>query len=194
MVGDTVGADVHAGGDLIVVQSLGDQVGHGLLGAGQAVPPARSPRRRSITASTACAAAAYPCAPRVRATASRRAVAAALRQPAACQVDAGTQQGQRRLRRDTLQRRIVRGAEDVRGRHSSRHNMHERVFAAQCGDAYFTGWSNARRIERCSRGRRERAKAACCPCAYPPFGTCSSRCRRGAHPLRADGPDGRPSG
>jgi hypothetical protein len=32
-------ADVHAGGNLVVVQSLGDQAGDGLLGAGQAVPP-----------------------------------------------------------------------------------------------------------------------------------------------------------
>ncbi len=68
---------------------------------------------------------------------SRPGCGGGLRQPAACQVDAGTQQGQRRLRRDTLQRRIVRGAEDVPGRHSSRHNMHERASAAQGGDAYF---------------------------------------------------------
>ena len=43
VVGDGVGADVHAGGDLAVVQSLGDQAGHGLLGAGQAVPPGDGP-------------------------------------------------------------------------------------------------------------------------------------------------------
>jgi hypothetical protein len=43
MMGDGVGADVHAGGDLVVVQSLGDQAGDGLLGAGQAVPPGDRP-------------------------------------------------------------------------------------------------------------------------------------------------------
>jgi len=43
VVGDGVGADVHAGGDLVVVQSLGDLAGHGLLGAGQAVPPGYGP-------------------------------------------------------------------------------------------------------------------------------------------------------
>jgi hypothetical protein len=43
VVGDGVGADVHAGGDLVVVQSLGDLAGHGLLGAGQAVPPGDGP-------------------------------------------------------------------------------------------------------------------------------------------------------
>jgi hypothetical protein len=39
MVGDGVGADVHASGDLLVVQPLSDKVGDGLLRAGEAVPP-----------------------------------------------------------------------------------------------------------------------------------------------------------
>ena len=43
MVGDGVGADVHAGGDLVVVQSVGDQAGDGLLGGGQAVPSGDGP-------------------------------------------------------------------------------------------------------------------------------------------------------
>src|ERR1700678_4645921 len=38
-----VRADVHAGGDLAVVQSLGDEVRDGLLGAGQASPPGDRP-------------------------------------------------------------------------------------------------------------------------------------------------------
>jgi len=45
VVGDSVGTDVHAGGDLVVVQSLGDQAGDGLLGAGQAVPSGDGPGR-----------------------------------------------------------------------------------------------------------------------------------------------------
>src|SRR5579862_9090278 len=36
---DGVGADVHAGRDLVVVQSLGDEASDGPLGVGQAVPP-----------------------------------------------------------------------------------------------------------------------------------------------------------
>ena len=42
-MGDGVGADVHAGGDLVVVQALGDEAGDGLLGVGQAVPPGDGP-------------------------------------------------------------------------------------------------------------------------------------------------------
>ena len=42
----TVGADVHAGGDLVVVQSLGDEAGDDLLGIGQALPPGDRPGRR----------------------------------------------------------------------------------------------------------------------------------------------------
>ena len=38
-----MGADVQAGGGLVVAQSLGDQAGHGLLGVGQAVPPGDGP-------------------------------------------------------------------------------------------------------------------------------------------------------
>src|SRR5262249_17542275 len=43
VVGDGVGADVHAGGDLVVVQSLGDQGGDRLLGLSQAVPSGDGP-------------------------------------------------------------------------------------------------------------------------------------------------------
>jgi hypothetical protein len=43
MVSDGVGADIHAGGDLVVVESLGDEAGDGLLGAGQALPPGDRP-------------------------------------------------------------------------------------------------------------------------------------------------------
>ena len=42
-MGDGVGADVHAGGDLVVVQPLGDEAGHDPLGTGQAVPPGDGP-------------------------------------------------------------------------------------------------------------------------------------------------------
>src|SRR6516162_6911162 len=38
-----MGADVHSGGDLVVVQSLGDEPGDGLLGVGQAVPSGDGP-------------------------------------------------------------------------------------------------------------------------------------------------------
>src|SRR5215469_11913523 len=55
MVGDGMGADVHAGGDLVVVQTLGDEAGHGLLSAGQAVPPGDGPvgRRGPVAAADA---------------------------------------------------------------------------------------------------------------------------------------------
>src|SRR5580693_4683559 len=55
VVGDGVGADVHAGGNLVVVQSLGDQAGDGLLGVGQAVPSGDGPdgRRAPVTAADA---------------------------------------------------------------------------------------------------------------------------------------------
>ena len=45
-MGDGVRADVHAGGDLFVVQSLGDEAGDDLLGIGQALPPGDGPGRR----------------------------------------------------------------------------------------------------------------------------------------------------
>src|SRR6516165_9316268 len=45
MVGDGVGADVHAGGHLAVVESLGDDASDGLLRAGQAVPASHGPGR-----------------------------------------------------------------------------------------------------------------------------------------------------
>src|SRR6516162_5437256 len=38
-----MGADVHSGGDLVVVQSLGDEPGDGLLGVGEAVPAGDGP-------------------------------------------------------------------------------------------------------------------------------------------------------
>src|SRR5271167_1886953 len=38
-----MGADVHAGGDLVVAQSLGDEPGHGLLGVGEAAPAGDGP-------------------------------------------------------------------------------------------------------------------------------------------------------
>src|SRR6516162_3890501 len=38
-----MGADVHTCGDLVVVQSLGDEPGDGLLGAGEAVPAGDGP-------------------------------------------------------------------------------------------------------------------------------------------------------
>src|SRR6516165_12149104 len=37
-MGDGMGADVHAGGDLVVVQALSDEPGDRLLGVGKAVP------------------------------------------------------------------------------------------------------------------------------------------------------------
>src|ERR1700744_2010823 len=43
MVSDGVGADVHAGRDLVVVQPLGNEACDGLLGAGQAAPPGHRP-------------------------------------------------------------------------------------------------------------------------------------------------------
>src|SRR5215469_10662800 len=43
VVGDGMGAYVHAIGDLVVVQSLGDEPGHGLLGVGEAVPAGDGP-------------------------------------------------------------------------------------------------------------------------------------------------------
>src|ERR1700760_483791 len=43
MVSDSVGADVHAGRDLVVVQPLGHQGGDSLLGAGQAAPAGHRP-------------------------------------------------------------------------------------------------------------------------------------------------------
>src|SRR5215468_7174604 len=43
VVGDGMGAYVHAVGDLVVVQSLGDEPGHGLLGVGEAVPAGDGP-------------------------------------------------------------------------------------------------------------------------------------------------------
>ena len=103
----TVGADVHAGGDLVVVQSLGDEAGDGLLGVGQAVPSGDGPqdavRGRGVP---------------VRAEGpgdgqGRLGIGGGLRRPAGGQVEAGTQQGPRRLGGDVLQRRIVRGAEDI---------------------------------------------------------------------------------
>ena len=50
-----MGADVHARGDLVVVQSLGDDAGDGLLGVGQAVPPGDGPggRRGPVAAADA---------------------------------------------------------------------------------------------------------------------------------------------
>ena len=55
MMGDSVGADVHAGGDLVVVQPFGDQAGDGSLGFGQAVPPGDGPGggRAPVTAADA---------------------------------------------------------------------------------------------------------------------------------------------
>src|SRR5215467_9814467 len=52
---DGVGADVHTGGDLVVVQPLGHKAGDGLLGAGQAVPSSDRPcgRRRPVAAADA---------------------------------------------------------------------------------------------------------------------------------------------
>src|SRR6516225_3787166 len=52
---DGVGADVHAGGDLVVVQSLGDELGDGLLSVGQAVPSGDGPGggRAPVTAADA---------------------------------------------------------------------------------------------------------------------------------------------
>src|SRR5262252_9053345 len=38
-----MGAYVHAVGDLVVVQSLGDEPGHGLLGVGEAAPAGDGP-------------------------------------------------------------------------------------------------------------------------------------------------------
>src|SRR5215813_15523296 len=43
VVGDGVGADVHAVCDLVVVQPLGDEPGDGLLGVGEAVPAGDGP-------------------------------------------------------------------------------------------------------------------------------------------------------
>src|SRR5215472_8875585 len=43
VVGDGVGADIHARGDLVVVQSLGDEPGYGLLCVGEAVPAGDGP-------------------------------------------------------------------------------------------------------------------------------------------------------
>jgi hypothetical protein len=43
MMGDGVDADVHAGSDLAVVQSLRDEAGDGLLSVGQALPPGDRP-------------------------------------------------------------------------------------------------------------------------------------------------------
>src|SRR5215470_1523434 len=55
MMGDGMGADVHAGRDLLVVKSLRDQSGDGLLGAGQAVPSGDRPSggRRPVAAADA---------------------------------------------------------------------------------------------------------------------------------------------
>src|SRR5580693_6880339 len=55
-----MGADVHAGGDLAVVQSLGDEAGHGLLGAGQAAPPGDGPDGGSAPVTAADAEPAQP--------------------------------------------------------------------------------------------------------------------------------------
>ena len=60
MVGDGVGADVHAGGDLAVVQSLSDQAGDGLLGAGQAAPPGDGPEGSRAPVASADAELAQP--------------------------------------------------------------------------------------------------------------------------------------
>src|SRR5215470_8928425 len=43
MVRDSMGAEVHTRGDLVVVQALGDEPGDGLLGVGEAVPAGDGP-------------------------------------------------------------------------------------------------------------------------------------------------------
>src|SRR5215470_17297330 len=55
MMGDGMGADVHAGRDLLVVKSLRNQSGDGLLGVGQAVPSGDRPGggRRPVAAADA---------------------------------------------------------------------------------------------------------------------------------------------
>ena len=49
VMGNGVGADVHASCDLVVVQSLGDKAGDGLLGAGQAAPAHNRPGAGTYT-------------------------------------------------------------------------------------------------------------------------------------------------
>src|SRR5580704_17241759 len=54
-MGNGVGADVHAGGDLVIIQPLGNQAGDGLLGVSQAVPSGDGPDggRAPVTAADA---------------------------------------------------------------------------------------------------------------------------------------------